>query len=136
MVEGVAHAALDDFCRLARQEPGLVLTLKFGFAQKNGDQSGAARHDVVAGHRARALCLADPLRVILKSAPKRRAKSCLMRAAIGRWNRVAVGMHKTIVEREPRQSPFERSVTSRFFDLARKNLIGNKLLALDILDEA
>ena len=136
MIEGIAQSSFDDPCGFIGQKPPLVLALKLRLAKEDRDHRGAGRHDVVAGHRGRAFCQADPLGVILEAARQRGAKAGFMGAAVRGGNGVAIGMHEAVVEGEPGHRPFERSVAALFFDLARENLVGDEVLALDILEKA
>ena len=56
-----------------------------------------------------------------------------MRAAIGRRDRVAIGMDETIVVGEPGDRPFERAMAAGSFNLAGEDLVGDEILALDVL---
>ena len=56
-----------------------------------------------------------------------------MRAPFRRWNGVAIGMDKAVIDTaEPRNRPFERAVAALLFDFSGKNLIGNKRASFNI----
>src|ERR1700732_108644 len=74
--------------------------------------------------------------MIFKAARQRGAEAVFMGAAVRGGNGVAIGMHEAVVEGEPGYRPFERAVAAVFFNLARENLIGDEVLALDILEKA
>ncbi len=130
MIEGIAQASLDDPGCLIGQKPAFVLALKLRLAKKNRDHRGAGRHDIVAGDERGTFRLPRAFRMILEGPRQRGAQSCFMGSAVGGRNGIAIGTDKAIVEGEPGQGPFERSVTAVFLDLARENLIGDEVLAL------
>ena len=132
MVEGVAHRALDDPRRLGGLQAALVLALEFRLADEHRDERGAAGHHVVGGQRAGALGLADALGVILQGAQQRGAQARLVRAAVGRRDRVAIGMDEAVLGGEPGDRPFDRAVLARLLDLAGEDLIDDERLALDV----
>src|SRR3979411_1945915 len=74
--------------------------------------------------------------MIFKAARQRGAKAVFMGAAGRGGDGVAIGMPEAVVEGEPGYRPFERSVAAVSFHLARENLVGDEVLALDILEKA
>ena len=90
MIEGIADRALDDAGCLRRRELVLGLALELGLADEDREHGGAGDHDVVSRDDRSAL-VADALGVIAQGAQKRDAQALLMRAAIGRWDGVAIG---------------------------------------------
>ena len=132
MVKGVAHRALDQPRGFDRLQAALVLTLEFRLAYEDGDQRGATGHDVVGRQRGRALRLANAVRVIFEAAEQRRAEAQLMRAAVGRRDRVAIRMNEPVGAREPRDRPFDRAVLALFLDSAGERLVGHEFLTLDV----
>ena len=79
-----------------------------------------------------ALGLADALGVVLERAQQRNAQARLVRAAVGRRDRVAIGMDEAVLAGEPGHRPFDRAVLAGLLDLAEERLLDDRLLALDV----
>ena len=135
VIEAVAQGRLDHPRRLLAHQPALVLTLEFRIAKEDRNQGGAGANGVLAGQDRGALGLADALGMVLQTAQKGGAQPCLMRAAVGGGDRVAIGMDEAVVLHEPGDRPFERAMPARLLDPAGKALFDDEGFALDILGE-
>ena len=76
---------------LRGRQPILGLALEFRLADEYGDHAGCAVHYVVACDRRRALALTHSLGMVLDALQQRTAQPRLVRAAVRRRNRVAIG---------------------------------------------
>ena len=135
MVEGIAQRALDDARRLSRHEPALVLPLELGLADEDRDEAGARDHHVVGRQHRRAFALADAVGVILQPAQEGAAKPRLVRAAVRRRDRVAIGMDEAVGVGEPRHRPFDRAMPGRLLHLAGEHLLGHLIVLADLLQQ-
>ena len=108
VVEGVAHGRLDDALSLGRRQPILGLTNELRLADEDRKHGGAGDHHIVSRQHGGAL-VARQLSVGAQAAKQRNAQPSLVRAALGRRHRVAVGVGEAVA-REPRHRPFDRTV--------------------------
>ena len=118
MVEGVAHGVLDDADRLDARQAVLGLPDEFRLAQEDREHGAAGGHDVVGGDDGGAL-VAGQVGVGLEAAEQHVAEPRLVRAALGRRDRVAVGADKTVAG-EPGDRPFDRAVAALMLASCRK----------------
>ena len=136
MVERVTNAAFDNAGRFQRGELVFGLPLKFRFADKHRDHGGASCQNIFGRDAGRALGLPDSVGVFFQAPQQCHAKTLLVRAALRRWDRIAIGLHEPVLDAaEPCDRPFKRSVTARLFDFSGKNLIRDQGFALDIAGE-
>ena len=110
------------FCAAGGGEAILGLALEFRLADEHRQHAAGADHDVFAGHGAGALFLADARGVILQAAQQRGAQAGFMRAAIGRRDRVAIGLQEAVGVGGPGDRPFDRAVTAGLADAAGENV--------------
>ena len=80
-------------------------------------------------------CLVDALGVLAQAAQQRDAQAVLVRAAFGRRHRVAVRGREPVLVRHPGDRPFQRAVAAGLGDLAGEDLVGDQLLALDVVEQ-
>ena len=132
VIERVAHHRLDEARGFGGLQAPLVLSLELRLADEHRNERSAIGHHVVGGQRARALGLAEALGVILEAAQQRAAQARFMGAAVGRGNRVAVGMDEAVLDSRPRDRPFDRAVLAFLFHLAGEGLVDHQFLTLDV----
>src|SRR5262249_43253398 len=114
VVEWIAHRVLDDARGLRRRQPILGLALEFGLTDEYRDHASRAIHGVIARDRRRALALAHPLGVVLDALQQRAAQAGLVRAAVRRRNRVAVGGQEPVAIGGPPDGPLRSPVYPDF----------------------
>src|SRR6185295_12090329 len=116
VVERIADGILDDARGFSRRQPVLGLTDEFGLADEDREERRSRSHDVVGGDGAGAL-VGTEFGVGLEALVEGSAKACLMRAALGSRDRVAIGADVAVAG-EPGDRPFDSAVTGRLFGAA------------------
>src|SRR5262245_64124821 len=96
MVEGVAHAALDDAGGLGARKSVFGLALKLGVADEDREHGGGGAERIVGRHLADAL-VAGKLAIAAQALGHRRTKARFMRAAVRGGHRVTLRATKADV---------------------------------------
>ncbi len=116
MVERIAHRLLDDARGLGGREPVLGLALEFRLADEHREHGGGDRHHVVAGDGAARFSCPMRLGVVAQALEQGGAQTGLVRAAVGRRDRVAIGRDERIgvgARRRPPIPPSRARLSSR-----------------------
>ena len=133
MVERVADGVLDDARGFQRGELVLGLALEFRLADEDREHGRAGGHHVIGIDLRHAPGLVDALGMVAQAPQQRHAHAALMRAALRRRDRVAIGGGKSVLDSaQPGDGPFQRAVAAGLLHLAGEDLIGNELLARDL----
>ena len=113
-----------------RCELVLGLALELGLADEYGEhRRGGAQH-VVGGDVGGAL-VGHSLAEVAQPLGEGRAQAVLVRAAVGRRNRVAVGVEEAVLVGDPAHRPLHRAVPVRLFVAAREHILCDAGLAVD-----
>ena len=123
VVKRVAQGVLDDTLRFDSRQLVLGLADEFRFADEDRQHASRRNHHVFGGDDRGALVLCQ-LGIGFQALGERNAEARLMRAAFGRGNGVAIGMHDAVAT-VPGDRPFERTVAAGLFRLAGKDFAGD-----------
>ena len=119
MVKRILDGLLDQTNRLGRGQLVLGLPLKLRIADKNR-QHDAGIAQKVLGRNLRHLFDIGHFAVFLQTANQCRAKTQFVRAAVGRNDRIAVGIAETVFIFGPGYRPFDPPLVVRQFGISGK----------------